>query len=99
MLSAHFNAYAHLTQNVISASLHLNVHIAHVNSIQSALLLFCRPHIFERSRDKYFVGGAGAAYIYMYIYIYIDFSVEALTLEFENQGRKVARLRSLGVIL
>ena len=35
----------------------------------------------------------------MYIYIYVDSSVEALTLEFENQGRKVARLRPLGVIL
>ena len=33
------------------------------------------------------------------LYIYIDSSVEALTLEFENQGRKVARLRPLGVIL
>ena len=36
---------------------------------------------------------------FLYIYIYVDSSVEALTLEFENQGRKVARLRPLGVIL
>ena len=38
-------------------------------------------------------------YIYILIHIYLDSSVEALTLEFENQGRKVARLRPLGVIL
>ena len=30
---------------------------------------------------------------------YLESSVEALTLEFENQGRKVARLRPLGVTL
>ena len=70
----------------------------HVTASEWGILPFCIMYIILCYIILYCITLYYIVLCYIYIYIYIGSSVKALTLEFENQGRKVARLHALGGI-